>query len=273
MANNSSNEVESKTEFDINQSVDEIVRDMIKEKQDNPDLIIPYSFLDFYNRPEMLELISSIYEYSKTLTFLNSAFFQLKKQGNLREAKVYSDKKRYLLPELARKIAIKYGRLLFRQKVFIPSLEDQSFFETVIFFAVKVVKLGFNPDQWSILDEELNRLFRSTAFNIVQRKNQEGEKFLKYPQLKSGKKDLDTVISNIMIRNSIQKSRNYSNSVEGIARPAFVKISPFRAISSRSPLISLLLPSPKDKIREFNELRRRLIAKSSKITKINYNLM
>ena len=133
------------------------------------------------------------------------------------------------------------------------ALEDQSFYETVIFFIIKVLKSDFTAEQGVILEEELNRLFRSTAFNISQRKNTEGAKYIKFPQLKtSPKKDPDTVIEHIMLRNLVSKTTKS------------------KSYSSRSPLISLLLPSAKDKIREIDELRRKILNKKPRLSPIRH---
>lgn len=45
-----------------------------------------------------------------------------------------------------------------------------------------------------------------------------------------------------------------------LSRPGYVKLSPFKAITSRSPLISLIFPSPRDKIRAFEEERKARMA-------------
>lgn len=251
-------------EFDIDKAVDEAIQEMVKDKQENPSLVIPYSFLEFYNRPEMLDLIGTVHGYSKSLVLVNSAFLQLKREGRFKEAGVHSEKEKILLAELGRTIAKKYGQILLRQKSLVSLGEEQNFFETIIFFAIKVVKSGFSIDQAEIIEDELNRLFRSTAFNLCQRKKIESDHYLRFPQLKqSPKRDTESIISNIMIRQKLQKFQKKSYSLEGISRPAFVKISPYKAINSRSPLISMLLPAPKDRIRQFEELRKKLLIKKS----------
>ena len=79
------------------------------------------------------------------------------------------------------------------------------------------------------------------------------------------------VIEHIMLRNLVSKTtKSKSYSLDGIKRPAFVRISPFKAISSRSPLISLLLPSAKDKIREIDELRRKILNKKPRLSPIRH---
>ena len=40
---------------------------MIKEKEENSELIIPYRFLEIHNCPEMVALLNSIKDYLKEL--------------------------------------------------------------------------------------------------------------------------------------------------------------------------------------------------------------
>jgi hypothetical protein len=257
----------SSDNFDVYSVSDQVVQEMLKEKQNNPDLIISYSFLEYYSHQEIIDLIQSAYQYGKLLISINSTYISLKQEGKIRQAQMFSDKQSLLLPEAGKKVALKYGKVLLKYKTLVSSLEDQNFFETIIYFTVRVVKTRFSPDQGRGLEEELNRLFRTTAFNIAHRKNAEAEKILKFPQLKnSPKRDSESVINGIILRNwANRENLQHFHSVETVKRPAYSKISPFKAISSRSPLISMILPSPKDKIREVEDYRRRAVARSQRL--------
>ena len=257
--------------FSIEQSVDEAIQEMVKEKQDNPDLIIPYSFLDYYNRPEMFNLLSTAYEYSKSLVSFNSTFLIRKKEGKHNGPTNFSERHSAALTKFGKIVAKKYGELILKQKGLISSSDDQNFFETVIYFIIKVIKSGTSSEHWDLIEDELNRLFRSTAFNFCQRKKDEKDQYVRFPQLKPHqKRDTESIISGIMIRSNLQKLQVKSHSFDGISRPAFVRISPYKAIYSRSPLISMLLPSPKDRIRQFEELRRKVLGRKQN-TSNRYN--
>lgn len=257
------------SEIDFTSLCDQIVQDMLKDKQSNPEVVISYSFLEYYNQPEILELISSSYNYSKLLTGINKTYLSLKQDGKFFQAKEFSDNRETLLQESGKKVAKNYGKVLLKYKRLVSNLEDQSFFETIISFTSKTVKACFSADQSRIIDEELNRLFRSTAFNVVERKNHDSERQKRFNSLKTKmKKDADSVINGIIVRNWANKEGIKNISVDCIKRPAFSKISPFKAIGTRSPLISMLLPSPTDKIREFEEKRRRSITKSQRLPKL-----
>lgn len=273
ISNSKEKEIKEVKLFEVTSAVEEAIQEVLKDKQDNPEIIIPYCFLEFYNRQEMLDLISSVFNYSQTLLSINSHYLKLKKEGKLHEAERFSQKQSFLLPDLGRSVAKKYGQLILKQKSIVSSIDDQYFFETIIFFTIKVVKTGFSNEEFAILDDELNRLFRSTAFNIAQRKNLESEKLKKFPHLRqTPKRDADSIINGIIMRNWYSKSEQKNYSLDSISRPAYSKISPYKAISSRSPLISLLLPSPKDKIREFELFRRRVISNHHKLPQIHDTL-
>jgi hypothetical protein len=248
-------------DFNIPLSVEETIQEMLKNKEENPDLIIPYSFIEFYNKKEMIELVGAVFNYCKCLAGINAHLLMLKEEGKQREAKKFLETRSDQLPELGRTAAQKYGELLLMQRrVVINKLDDQSFFETVIYFLIKAIQPAFRKDQLIVLDDELNRLFRSTAFNITHRKLVEDERLKRFPQLKKpySRRDPDSVIRNILLRSNYLKEKGKTIGGDEISRPGYVKMTPYKAITSRSPLISLLLPSPKDKIREFEENRKRL---------------
>ena len=252
--------------FILEDAVDEAIQEMIKDKHDNPDLIIPFSFLEFYNRPEMLELLNTVYDYCKCLASISSKIISFRKEGKNNEAQRCSDNEYTDLSERGKTIAKIYGQLILNQRGLISNSNEQNFFETIIYFIIKVIKIGFTVEEGHLLDDELNRLFRGTAFNIAHRRKFEFDKVNKLPHLKGAKRDTESVINNIIFRHNNQhKNKNKSYSLDGITRPGFVKMSPYKAINSRSPLISLLLPSPKDKIRQFEELRRKIISKNQKL--------
>lgn len=259
----------SASEIDFNSLCDQTIQDMLKEKQLNPEVILSYSFLEYYNQPEIISLISSAYTYSKILTGMNKTYLSLKQDGKFFQAKEFSDNRETLLQKSGQKVAKNYGKVILKYKRLVPNLEDQNFFETIIHFTSKVIKACFAPDQSRVIDEELNRLFRSTAFNVAERKNHEFERQKIFSSIKTKmKKDADSIINGILVRNWASKEGIKNISVDCIKRPAFSKISPFRAIGTRSPLISMLLPSPTDKIREFEERRKRSITKSQRLPKL-----
>lgn len=51
-------------------------------------------------------------------------------------------------------------------------------------FSAKVLKFAFDSSEYQKLEEEINRLYRSNAFNITERKLHLESQYRMYPQLK-----------------------------------------------------------------------------------------
>ena len=86
----------SKPEFDLKKSIEDTIQEMIKAKDDDPNLLIPSSFLENYNSKEMTALIKTAYEYCTALfkieqtceskdQKLNSTSFQSSEFDKIRE--------------------------------------------------------------------------------------------------------------------------------------------------------------------------------------------
>ena len=71
----------------------------------------------------------------------------------------------------------------FKSKIVSNERADRNFYDTLMLFSAKVLKDAFDPSDLMKLEEEINRLYRSNAFNITERKiHMEQQKKL-YPQL------------------------------------------------------------------------------------------
>ena len=246
-------------EFSLLKSIEETIAEMIRDKEENPSLIIPYSFLESYNSPQMLELFKAIYEYCKNLHDTEIRVEALKEEGKSLEAHLVYDSSSKVLHNLGKAVAQKYGELILTQRLSKTKFDDQNFFETVIYFIARVLQPAFEKTKVVELEEEINRLFRGTAFNLSERKHKQDEKKKTFPELKvSQRKDPDTVINSIIMR---QKHKNLKiesyGKKDSFLRPAYVKLTPYRAINSRSPLISMILPSPRDRILTFEMHRKK----------------
>ena len=250
-------ETTAQKEFNLQQSMEDTIQDMLKDKEDNPDLAIPYKFLHVYNRPDMIDLLNAIYHYATELFKLETKLEGMKSESSSKEIiipqlKTFESDK---LNELARNMALKYGWLLMQQKGMRNKQEDQNLYETIIYYIARVLQSAFTKSQLPVLEEELNRLFRTTAFNLSHRRNIEEEKYRRFPQLRSvPRRDTDRVIRQIELRNSIPKDKlKVGMNISRVKRPGYVKLNALKAINARSPLISMILPSDRDKIRAFEE--------------------
>ena len=144
-------------------------------------------------------------------------------------------------------------------------------------FCAKVLKDAF-PDKndHPRIEEEVNRLFRSNAFNSSVRKNIDTNRLKKFPQLKNVsdlKKDTDFVKRAEMRIQvpSISNRQSYIRSKNEI-RPLFARLTPHGAVTSRSPLVSMLFPSLKDKTKIFqDDLRHKESSRSPKANRDSSN--
>lgn len=57
----------------------------------------------------------------------------------------------------------------FKSKILSNQKHDRYFYETMMIFSAKVLQQAFRKEDIPKLEEEINRLFRSNAFNISQR--------------------------------------------------------------------------------------------------------
>ena len=129
--------------------IETAINEMIKMKEEQPDLAIPMKFLEMYNSPEMLQFIRTAHAYAVAL------FPSEGSQGSPNSKQ---------LEELAKAMALQYGQLLLRQsKARQTRREELTFYETLLFFTAKVLRPSFSKEQVAQLEDELNRLFRSTA--------------------------------------------------------------------------------------------------------------
>ena len=94
----------------------------------------------------------------------------------------------------------------FKSKILSNQKSDQYFYETMMIFAAKVHS-AFDKGDVPKLEEEINRLFRSNAFNISQRIQYEESRKKKYPQLKDAppKESSTDMIKRLEMRFKIPK--------------------------------------------------------------------
>ena len=58
----------------------------------------------------------------------------------------------------------------FKSKIVANERQDESFYEGLMLFSAKCLRDAFDTSDLMKLEEEVNRLFRSNAFNITERK-------------------------------------------------------------------------------------------------------
>jgi len=115
---------------------------------------------------------------------------------------------------------------------------------------------------------EINRLFRTTAYNITERIQYKSKLEKKFPCLSDIEDEyqkltfdeqVDKIIDNIKQRANIKMIEKrqiteypYTENI----KPGYNKLSTLSAMKSRSPLISIIRPSPCDLINKIDSVRR-----------------
>jgi hypothetical protein len=69
----------------------------------------------------------------------------------------------------------------FKSKILSIQKADRYFYETMMIFSAKVLQTAFDKSDIPKLEEEINRLFRSNAFNISQRVQFDEQRKKKFP--------------------------------------------------------------------------------------------
>jgi len=125
----------------------------------------------------------------------------------------------------------------------------------MMIFSAKVLQTAFDKGDIPKLEEEINRLFRSNAFNISSRMQQDEQRKKKYPQLKeAGPKDTnEDLLKRMELRFKVPKENNRQSYLKSKTeiRPLFNRLTPHGATNSRSPLVSMIFPSMQDKVKQF----------------------
>lgn len=64
------------------------------------------------------------------------------------------------------------------------NFKDQVFFEALIYLVERVMKEFFTREEFLIIQEEINRLFRTNRYNLIKKRHENDEILHKYPALK-----------------------------------------------------------------------------------------
>lgn len=291
-----------KTDFDIEESINDNFERLKKDKEDDQSIIIPFDFEAQITSQGYRDFLQAILDYCKELFRLEDKQKSLEveaKQRGLPVPQVLPSEKRKL-QEKAKNMARRYSYIIFLRKAepARPGLSlteytkakveavgnqkaDKDFYETLILFTAKVLQPAFDKHNIPKLEVELSRLFRTNAFNIIERTQAEDRRLKRYPQLRPPQKKEDTreLITRYAMKSRVP-NENYRHSYikqKTEIRPLFYKLTPHGATNARSPLISLLFPSMKDKIRVFEEEskkrneakgNRSMVVKPSELDKI-----
>lgn len=160
---------------------------------------------------------------------------------------------------------------LFKSRIQSNKSNDEEFYETMLSFASRVLLGAFEKDDASKIEKEVNRLFRSNAYNVKARQRAEEERLEKYKALQEvptvsdvnepitkRMKHTDDLIARMMAKYSVPKVSDrqaYRNSSTEM-RPLCSRLTALGAQQMRSPLVSMIFPSLKTKTEMLQERTR-----------------
>lgn len=269
-----------KSEFNMAETVEEVLKKMKKDKNDDPkNKKIPDGFEDFARGQSCKDLLEAMLDYNQELFRLEHKQQVLEQEARQRslpipqvlpsekkklfeKAKRMSDRYSYIVYQHrsvgSRDMSQIHSYMQFKSKILQNQKNDRYFYEMMMVFCSKVLQQAMKrKEDIPRLDEEINRLFRSNAFNISQRVHADEQRKKKYPQLKepASKEKADDLIHRMELRFKVPKESNRQSYIRSKTeiRPLFARLTPHGAVSARSPLVSLIFPSQKDRINQCND--------------------
>lgn len=190
------------------------VHEQMRQEAQEEDRHIPAKLFSFIQKPQYKTFLQTLLEYCKELFRLENKQQVLEQEARQRGLPVPqvlpSEKKK--LNEKATKMANAYSWIIymnksvsderiqklasfleFKSNIVANQRADQKFYDSLIIFSAKVLKDAFEASELMKLEEEINRLYRSNAFNITERKLHKESLERQYPQLRDiNMKDLDS---------------------------------------------------------------------------------
>lgn len=151
-----------------------------------------------------------------------------------------------------------HSYMQFKSKILANEKHDQFFYETLLLFCCKALKDAFEVSDLPKLEEEVSRLFRSNAFNITERRLHEEKRVAMFPALaefQTKNPDHSEIRAKMQKRALVPKnSANIPfDRTKSEIRPLFNRLTAHGAVACRSPMVSLIFPSTKDKIRQYHD--------------------
>lgn len=272
---------ERRRPFNLRDSIEAVFRQMVPDGDDEDSKIeVPLKFWDFYNCEMMVHFLHAAVLY--LYAYINLVAIEENNDGDatLTEQKIevaVQEQQRNL-----RRLAEHYGRIVLHCSNFERTKEDEKFFECFYYFTCAVLKLGIAPEYWGRMENELRFIFRGNLFNINAARGSGGNEELgnKKPKWKTDVSFPDELSSSIenMPNNSVDKGpscgskticRNNQLLLDRVklsmkdsedlrnritekrkASPRLSNAGRFSihsALAARSPIISLILPTQKEK--------------------------
>ena len=144
-----------------------------------------------------------------------------------------------------RKMALVYASILMSNSNYANTQQERQFFESVYDFAKRVLFTRNNRKHWHAIENELDRIFRSPHFNLSQRKNDQN--------LKGG-----SSTTQISFKEMYEKRLGTDGGHGSLGGSVSTRRSQIhQALTMRSPIISEIFPTAKDRAARAARCRRR----------------
>eukprot|EP01016_Furgasonia_blochmanni_P029694 TRINITY_DN3111_c0_g1_i2.p1 TRINITY_DN3111_c0_g1~~TRINITY_DN3111_c0_g1_i2.p1 ORF type:complete len:304 (+),score=28.83 TRINITY_DN3111_c0_g1_i2:341-1252(+) len=252
------------TKPDLKTTIKEASKKMTKDKEMMTGLSIPPKFFFFANSQQLHSLIESVLVYCEEVNRIEKKQQSLEKEckeRGLSPPRILSSEISSL-QQKASQIALKFSLILLHEAGFKNPRAEQNFFETMTQFISRVIREYFSKEDFVRLEEEINRLFRTNAFNISKRKNADEETQKKEMAITSAElKKLPTanLLTRVERRVMMPRENNrfkYMKEKSDL-KPNCFRLTPIQAVHARSPLISILLPTAQDRARSLAGERKK----------------
>lgn len=139
--------------------------------------------------------------------------------------------------------------------------KDQVFFEALIYLVERVMKDMFGRDEFLVIQEEINRLFRTDRYNLIKKRHQNDDLLHKYPALKDYKNSNN--LTNILTRaperiSAYKKCQQDTKANKSMHQYTHTLGLPKELtnpdMEQRSPLLCTWLPSRKSMLTDFTSI-------------------
>jgi hypothetical protein len=194
-----------KNNFSLQEAITSSLNKMHKDKVNDETKKIPVGFDEFVQSQQYKDLLQAMLDYNRELFRLENKQQVLEQEARQRGLPIPqvlpSEKKK--LSEKAKKMADKYSWIVFthtsigskgmgknnsfmqfKKEILMNQKADKAFYEAMMTFSTKVLSNAFDKNDNPKLEEEVSRLFRSSAFNISTRTQHEEQRKKKYACLK-----------------------------------------------------------------------------------------
>ena len=236
--------------YDFSEAYDNALKYLENERR-TKNVIVPKEFMALARTIHFKGFVNSAYEYFRELYRLEQKKQQLKEEAIRRHMPMppFIESEANILHAKAKEMSTKYAWIIFKlPKTRKSQSQEKYFYETLMFFCAKVLADGFPPEFEEELTKELNRLFRSNAFNSVERKQTLLHSIFNEPckdeTVDSFIQRVSTTTNTTKVARKVGRRDTYNE-----FKPKYIDHKSIIMMHYRSPLLSVIFPDHKFRAR------------------------